>query len=84
MGHTERERDAFPFLQGIIGLETLSRKLVVKKPPSNPFPHTCFVPSERERVGETRDERRERDTHTDTHTHTHTERERERAFLKRE
>ena len=90
MGHVERER--CPFFKGIrVGNPKQKmhvEKFVVKKPPSSPFPRTCFVPSyTRESVGETRDERRrEGYTHADTHartharTHTHTERE----FLKRE
>ena len=57
---------------------------MVKKPPSRPFPRTCFVLHyTRERVGETRDERL-REGYARADTHTHTEREREtvcyRAF----
>jgi hypothetical protein len=75
MGHTEREREMLSLSYKALGLETLSRKTRGQKAAKQSLPHTCFVPSERERVGETRDERRERDTHTDTHTHTHTQRE---------
>ena len=60
-------------------------KFVVKKPPSSPFPRTCFVPSyTRESVGETRDERRrEGYTHADTHARTRAHTHRERVFKKR-
>ena len=87
MGHVERERCLF--FKGIrVGNPKQKmhvEKFVVKKPPSSPFPRTCFVPSHtRESVGETRDERRrEGYTHADTHARTHTHTHRERVFKKR-